>query len=279
MKSDCQSSARALSALLRWLSLTVLLASVALLALGQNNGPWKGKKCAAVLTYDDALNVDLDNVVPALDSLGLKATFYVSGFFPSFRARIKEWSAVAQRGHELGNHTLYHPCEGTAPGREWVPRDYDLSRYTVRRMVDEITMANTLLEAIDGKTRRTFAYPCGDTTAGDSSYVSDVKRLFPGARGVQGKMQTMDDVDLYNVGTYMVNGQSGDDLIRLANDAAAKNALLVFLFHGVGGEHSLNVSLADHRKLLWFLKQHENDIWVATMLDVCEYVREARKPR
>jgi peptidoglycan/xylan/chitin deacetylase (PgdA/CDA1 family) len=279
MKSKRSDSACPQLALLCYIGLTIMLAIAILPLQGQNNGPWRGKKCAVVLTYDDALNVHLDKVVPALDALGLKGTFYLSGFFPSFRARIREWSVVAQKGHELGNHTLYHPCEGSAPGRDWVPPDYDLSRYTVRRIADEIAMANTLLEAIDGKTQRTFAYPCGDTKAGDSSYVGEVKQLFPGARGVQEKMQSIDDIDLYDVGSYMINGQSGEEMIRLVRDGEAKNALVVFLFHGVGGEHSLNASLAEHGKLLSFLKQHEQEIWVATLVDVCEYIRESRKER
>ncbi len=276
MESHRLFSHRASGILLRCVVLIVLLAAMELPVQGQEGGPWHGKKCAVVLTYDDGLNVHLDKVVPALDTLGLKGTFYISGFFPGFRARIKDWSAVAQRGHELGNHTLYHPCEGSAPGRAWVPPDYNLSHYTLRRIVDEIAMANTLLEAIDGKTQRTFAYPCGDTQAGDSSYVGEVTRLFPGARGVTGKMQTVDNTDVYDVGAYMINGQSGEALIRLVHEAEAKNALVVFLFHGVGGEHSLNVSLADHRELISFLKQHEKDIWVATMVDVCEYLQAIR---
>ena len=273
MTSNHPFSAQALLALLCYVGFTILLTTITLPAQEPNTGPWKGRKCAVVLTYDDALNVHLDQVVPALDSLGLKGTFYLSGFFPSFRARIKDWSAVARKGHELGNHTLYHPCEGKAPGREWVPPDYDLNTYTIRRLVDEITMANALLEAVDGRTQRTFAYPCGDTKAGDSSYVGDIKRLFPGARGVQGKIQTMDDIDLYDVGSYMINGQSGEEMIRLVRAGEAKNALVVFLFHGVGGEHSLNVSLEAHRKLLWYLKEHEETIWVAPMIEVCKYVK------
>ena len=250
-----------------------LLVAFAVPMCGQDSGPWNGKKCAVVLTYDDALNVHVDKVLPALDSLGFKGTFYIPGSSQSFRARLDDWSAAAKMGHELGNHTLFHPCEGTAPGREWVPRDYDLSRYTIRRMVDEITIANAFLEAIDGKTERTFAYPCGDMKAGDSSYVGDVKRLFPGARGVHGKMETTEAIDLYDVGSYIVNGQSGADLIRLVEEANAKNALLVFLFHGVGGEHSLNVSLDSHQELLRYLKERKQDIWVATMVEVCSYVK------
>jgi len=244
---------------------------------GQDKEPWHTKKCAVALTYDDALNVHLDNVVPLLDSLGFKGTFYLSASFPGFSARVSDWISVSKRGHELGNHTLFHPCEGSLPGREWVKPDYDLKKYTVGRMVDEIRMANTLLQTLDGKTERTFAYPCGDMKAGDSSYVEKIRADFLGARGVEGKMQKLDEIDVYDVGAYMVNGQSGDELIRLVKEAMAKHALLVFLFHGVGGEHALNVSLDDHRKMLYFLKDNEKDIWVAPMVEIAKYVRERGK--
>jgi peptidoglycan-N-acetylglucosamine deacetylase len=251
---------------------TALLTGVSFSAAGQSVGLWQGKRCAVVLTYDDALNTHLDNVVPLLDSLGFRGTFYVSGAFAGFSARLKDWGAVARKGHELGNHTLFHPCEGRSKGREWVKADYDLSTYSPKRMLDEITMANTLLEAIDGKKQRTFAYPCGDTKAGDSSYVQEIMKIFPGARGVQARMQRPDEVDLYDVGAYMVNGQKAEDLLRLVHEAVSTNALLVFLFHGVGGEHDLNVSLGDHRALLQFLKDHDEEIWVAPMVDVCKYL-------
>ena len=44
------------------------------------NNTWHGKKCAVVLTYDDAIDQHLDNAVPVLDSLHLKATFYLTAF-------------------------------------------------------------------------------------------------------------------------------------------------------------------------------------------------------
>jgi peptidoglycan-N-acetylglucosamine deacetylase len=254
--------------------LMVFLSHIFFTAYAQDKAPWQNKKCVVVLTYDDALNVHLDNVVPILDSLGFKGTFYLSGFFPGFRERVNDWKSVAKEGHELGNHTLYHPCEGKAPGREWVKPDYDLNTYTIQRIVDEIKMANTLLEALDGKTKRTFAYPCGDMKAGDSSYVDKIKEYFAGARGVEGKMQKISEVDLYDIGCYAINGQSGEELITLVKKAINNNALLVFLFHGVGGEHSLNVSLDAHSKLMRFLKQNEKDIWVAPLIDVAEYIKK-----
>jgi sialate O-acetylesterase len=235
--------------------------------------PWHGKQCAVCLTYDDALNVHIDNVVPILDSLGLKATFYVSGFFPSFKARSKEWKSVAAGGHELGNHTLFHPCEGKAPGREWVRPEYALESYTMKRMIDEIEMADVLLQAIDGKSLRTFAYPCGDRKVGDSSYVENIKKRFVAARGVEGKMQKIGEVDLYDIGAYMINGQSGDELVQLVKKAMESKALVVFLFHGVGGEHTLNVSLSAHSQLLHFLKKNSKEIWVAPLIDIAKYLK------
>src|SRR5690349_20495553 len=128
-------------------------------AFAQGQNIWNNKKCAVALTYDDALDVDLDHAIPALDSIGLKATFYLSGYSGALSNRMDEWRSISKNGHELANHTLYHPCAGNRPGREFVTVDYDLNNYTFRRLADEIKMTNTVLKAIDGKTKRTFAYP------------------------------------------------------------------------------------------------------------------------
>ena len=88
-------------------------------ALAQTSSrQWNGKKCAVVLTYDDALNVHLDKVIPALDAFKFKGTFYLVGSSPVVSKRLNEWRAAAKKGHELGNHTLNHPCDGTFAGRD-----------------------------------------------------------------------------------------------------------------------------------------------------------------
>lgn len=243
----------------------------------QEKGVWHNKKCVVSLTYDDALNVHLDNVLPLLDSLGLKGTFYVAPSFPALISRTAEWKAAAAKGHELGNHSLFHPCDGKRPGREWVKSDYDLSRYSVQRMTDEIKINNFVLNLLDNKSIRTFAYPCGDTMAGDASYVPQIRNEFAGARGVVGKMQSIDEIDWMDIGSYMINSQSGDELIALVKQALEKKALLVFLFHGVGGEHDINVSLEAHKKLLQFLKENEKDVWVAPLVEVAEYIKQHKR--
>lgn len=246
----------------------------------QVNRPWQGKKCAVVITYDDAIDQHLDNAVPLLDSLGLKATFYITAFSNSMRARMNDWKRLASSGHELGNHTLYHPCMGGA-GREWLKPEYDMRNYSVQRMVDEARMTNVFLQALDGKTKRTFAFTCGDMKIGDSSFMNGMKNDFIAARAVRSAMHTIGQVDLYNVDCYAVNGESGARMIEWATKAMETNSLLVVLFHGVGGGNPLNVSLDAHREFLQFLKQHEKDIMIAPMISVAQYIRDwqARYPR
>jgi peptidoglycan/xylan/chitin deacetylase (PgdA/CDA1 family) len=241
--------------------------------VAQNNTPWNNKKAAVVLTYDDAVNQHLDNAIPVLDSLGLKATFYITGYSSSIRERMNEWRKLAANGHELGNHTLYHPCIGGA-GREWVAPDYDMSKYTVRRMVDETRMNNVFLQALDGKTKRTFAYTCGDMKVGDSSFIGQLKNDFIAARAVRAEMHTIDQVDLYNTDCYYVNGQTAEQMIEWVKQAVKTKSLLVILFHGVGGGNSLNVLIPEHRKFLQYLQQNEKELWIAPMIEVAEYVKK-----
>lgn len=239
----------------------------------QNNQPWQNKKAAVVITYDDAIDQHLDNAVPLLDSLGLKATFYITGFSASMQSRLNDWKKIAVNGHELGNHTMYHPCLGGTPGREWVKPDQDLSKYTIQRMVDETRATNVLLQAMDGKTKRTFAFTCGDTKIGDSSFAPLLKKDFVAMRGVSNQMHRINEIDLNDVDCYVVNGETGDQLIDWIKKATETNSLLVILFHGVGGGNGLNVSLPAHRQFLQYLKQHEKEIWVAPLIEAAEYIK------
>ena len=255
---------------------TLLICATALSARAQDADLWNHKRCAVVLTYDDAINVDLDNALPVLDSLGLKATFYLIGSSPVVAARMEQWRAAARSGHELGNHSLYHPCNGSLPGRSWIQADDDLSKYTVARAVREIRLNSVLLNAIDGKTKRTFAYPCGDLTIGDSFFYAGLRKDFVAARGVRSALDSIGKVDLDNIDCYAINGQTAEQMIALVKDAIRTRTLLVFLFHGVGGGHNLNVGLNEHSLLLHFLKDHEREIWIAPMVDIAEYVRAYR---
>ena len=205
-------------------------------------------------------------------SLKLKATFYVTAFSTSVQTRLNDWKKLATNGHELGNHTLFHPCVGGA-GREWVSKQNDLRNYSVRRMENEVGMTNLFLQALDGKKKRTFAFTCGDMKIDDSLFINGMKNDFVAARAVRNEMHKINEIDLYNVDCYMVNNHSFEQMKEWVDKAIQTNSLLVILFHGVGGGNGLDVSLPAHRDILKYIKQHEKDIYVAPMLEIAEHIK------
>jgi len=260
--------------MLKKAALTALIFFSASKCFSQTNQPWQGKKCAVVLTYDDAIDQHLDNAIPVLDSLGLKATFYLTAFSNSIHSRLNDWKKLAVTGHELGNHTLYHPCDASLNGRAWVQPDNDLSKYTIKRMENEIRMTNVFLQALDGKTKRTFAFTCGDMKIGDSAFMNGMKNDFVAARAVRNQMHTINEVDLYNTDCYVVANNSFEEMKTWVDKAIQSHSLLVILFHGVGGGNGLDVTIAAHRQLLSYIKQNEKDIYVKPMIEMAAHIKD-----
>ena len=232
-----------------------------------------GAKAAVSLSYDDALPSQLDNALPALNAHGLKATFYLTLANDTVTRRLPEWRRAAAEGHELGNHTLFHPCSRSAPGREWVAPHRDLDRISVEAMRQEVVLANTFLYAIDGHTERTFTAPCVDVMAAGKPYLPAIRANFVGiksrAGGVAPDMATL---DRYDVGTAMPEGLSGEQLIAIVQQAAANASLASITFHGIGGDY-LSVSKEAHDALLQYLAANRNIYWVDTFLNIAERVR------
>lgn len=238
-----------------------------------------GAKAAIALTYDDSLDSHLDNALPALDARGLKATLFLSIERPATFARIEEWRAAAAAGHELANHTVFHPCKGSLPGRDWVSPEADLDSYTVRRLVRELVFANNALAVIDGRkdASRTFAYPCADFEAGGESYVDAIKPLFIAARGVSSATSWLaaGAVDPYRVETWGPVEASGEALIAYAEAVRDAGGLGTYTFHGIGGDY-LSVSVAAHEELLDWLVANGDEIWVDTFANIMTHVNAAQ---
>ena len=86
-------------------------------------------------------------------------------------------------------------------------------------------------------------------------------------------MHHIEQVNPDDIDCYMVNGETGAQMIEWTKKAMETNSLLVILFHGVGGGNALNVSIPAHREFLRYLKKNEKDIWIAPMLEVAEYTK------
>lgn len=240
-----------------------------------------GARAAVALTYDDGLDVHLDHAAPDLEAAGLRGTFFVPGHSQSLARRLPEWRALAARGHELGNHAIFHPCLRQPPGgetRAWVRPEYALESYSVERMRDEAAAMNTTLVALDGEAARTFAYNCADTTAGGQSYVEALRPLFLAARGVDDRIAADPAaLDPMLVPSFMMNGVTGDQMIDFVRRAIAAGGLAVVLFHGVGGGHDLDVSREAHRELVSWLAAQRQVVWTDTFRRVMTHVVDERR--
>ena len=244
---------------------------------------WPNDTLAAVcLTYDDGIDVHLDNAVPDLDAVKLKGTFFIPGNATSFYNRMEEWRAAAANGHEIGNHTLFHPClkipEYTNE-REWLENpDRMLENYTVPRIVDELKLANTLLYAVDGKKERTYAYTCYDTVAGGKTYINDIRPLVLAGRiGGDRIVPDMKSLDLHKIPS-LVSGEetTADNLISVIEKAADAGTMAVITFHGVGGAY-INTNRDVHHELLAYLDSNRKRLWIATFLEIVKHIKTERK--
>lgn len=235
----------------------------------------EGKKAAVCLTYDDGLDCHLDVAAPALERHGFRGTFYVTGNSVSLNSRTGDWRAMAARGHELGNHTLFHPCHGST--FDWVKPEYDLDSYTLERLMSELFTANSLLKAVDGREERSFAYTCTNHTIKGLSFVDEIRTLFPSARGGGEMPLSMDQIDPHYVPSWGVEDPSGEELIEYVDEALENGCMAVIMFHSVGGGY-LNVSAEAHEKLLEYLEEHVDILWVDTFQHVMKHVSSELQP-
>jgi peptidoglycan/xylan/chitin deacetylase (PgdA/CDA1 family) len=235
-----------------------------------------GRRGAVSVSFDDARPSQLENGMPILDRFGARGTFYVS--FRAFDQRTADWRAAAERGHEIGNHTVSHPCSGNFP---WC-KDKALEDFTLDRMEGELVDANSHIEAAVGAAPRSFAYPCGQTFVGRGeqrqSYVPLVARHFTVGRGFLDEyLNDPAFCDLAHVGGTDFDRMLPDALEQLMESTLEAGAWLVLAGHDVcAGDRRQGVR-EDTLTALCELAATRDDIWLDTVATIGSYVEEQRR--
>lgn len=231
----------------------------------------EGKKAAVILTYDDNLKSHHEVVMPQLEKKGFRGTFFLYGY-PMKAEDIQQWRDVSKRGHELGNHSLFHQCATEVTG---APLCRSLKCYTVKEILAEVRIMKSLLYAIDGKEQYAYAYPCGHSETADGDYSIPMMEAglanYGRGAGIVGIVSDFQSLNLARVPTISTRaGWSGEKLISYVQDALDKNGMAVFIFHGVGGDY-MKVEAEAHQELVDFLANH-SEIWVGTFSEVLDYI-------
>lgn len=261
---------------LKYLIFIVLFVSN--IQVSANTFSWPNNKIAAVsLAYDDALDSQLDNAIPALNKHNFKASFYLTLASDTVKNRLEEWRSAAKHGHELGNHTINHACSGSKPNREWVEKHNDLDTRSLKQIMQEVENANAFLHAIDGETIRTFTVPCLDVMVEGKNYADLVAPLFVGIKYSAGNvLQEKSEFNMLKMPTIFPSNVTSEVLINYVKQAKEHGTMVNFTFHGIGGDH-LSITNKVHEELLNFLAKHEEDYWVDTFRNISLYVQESMK--
>ncbi|MCX5762299.1 MAG: polysaccharide deacetylase family protein [Gemmatimonadetes bacterium] len=234
-----------------------------------------GKKAAVSLTFDDARLSQIDVGIPLLNQFGLKGTFFVS--LTAMLKRLDGWRAAVRAGHEVGNHTVKHPCTGNF---HWCAQTA-LEDYTLDQMAAELDEANAQIEKQIGIRPQSFAYPCGQTFVGcgvnTRSYVPLVAERFLVGRGFSLKVPNNPwRCDLAQVMGVDFDCQPIEEIQRQIEQARASGSWIVFAGHEMGATQSQSVSEAVLTPLCRYLTESA-DLWVDTTANIGAYVAEARR--
>ncbi len=234
-----------------------------------------GKRAAVSLSFDDARVSQIDTGLALLRKQGEKVTFFVTS--GSLGARLAGWKQALADGHEIGNHSLTHPCTGNYQ----FSLNNALENYDLRMMAQQLDGANEQIQKLLGVKPRTFAYPCGQKFVGrgldERSYVPLVAERFLVGRGYldeaannpafcdlpQAMGTPFDDVEFFQIK-------------KLVEVAAADGRWIIFVGHDISPRHYQTTDVDALVALCEYLKDTANGIWLGTVAEVGTYVLNQR---
>jgi peptidoglycan-N-acetylglucosamine deacetylase len=235
-----------------------------------------GKRAAVSLSFDDARTSQVDTGLALFAQHHVKVTFFLQA--ENISKRLKGWKKAVADGHEIGNHTITHPCTGNYA----FSRHNALENYSLEMMAEQLDSANAEIERLLGVKPRTFAYPCGLKFVGRGldvrSYVPLVVERFLVGRGYLD--ESANDPAFCDLPQAM--GTPFDDLTfdqmkDLVTKAAEEGRWIIFVGHEIG-QRGFQVTDAHALGMLCdYLNDPANGIWLGTVAQVGEYVRQQQR--
>jgi peptidoglycan/xylan/chitin deacetylase (PgdA/CDA1 family) len=236
----------------------------------------EGKQVAISLTFDDARESQVLIGTGLLNQYKIKATFYL---VPSSTVKqLAGWKKAVAEGHEIGNHSLLHPCTGNFP---WA-RKKALEDYTLKKMERELITTNDSIRILLGVQPKSFAYPCGQTFVGRGintrSYVPVVAKLFGSGRGwLDEGPNDPAFCDFAQLTGMEMDGKDFDEIVPLITAAKETGKWLVLAGHEIGVSGRQTTRVAMLKRLFEYAEDPSHGIWIAPVATVTEYIKKARR--
>lgn len=264
---------------LRLLMLFLTIFSVTVVNAQKDSSRFKwpqGKQAALSISFDDARESQVTGGTQLLDQYGIKATFFVVP--SSVEKQLDGWKKAVASGHEIGNHTLTHPCTGNFD----FSRKNALEDHTLNDMQKELTECNKRIKELLGVKAEVFAYPCGQKFVGrgeqTKSYVPLVAKMFLAGRGW---MDEGPNDPIYcnfaQLSGVEMDGKNFDQILTMIEEAKKTGQWLVLGGHemGEGGDQTTRLSML--KQLAEYVQNPANGIWIAPIGTVAKYIQQQKK--
>ncbi len=234
-----------------------------------------GKRAAVSVTFDDARLTQADVGLPILNRFGVKGTFYVS--FQVLEQRLAQYREAVANGHEIGNHSLTHPCSGNFD----FARNNALEDYTLERMERELLDANAKIRELLGVEAVSFAYPCGQTFVGRGeamqSYVPLVaKHFLVGRRAFDEVPNDPGYIDLAMITGLDLDDAPWDRVRQMIDETIEQQRWLVLLGHEVGEGGRQTVRTDTLEQICEYCTDAANGVWIDNVAVIGRYIKESR---
>jgi peptidoglycan-N-acetylglucosamine deacetylase len=222
---------------------------------------WPGGATGAVsLTYDGSLPEHLEIVVPLLDKLGFKATFYLCP--TNALAHPVAWRRVVASGHEVGSHSLFG-----------VTDDGSLRNWTLSMVRDDLSMTQAMIREVFGVFPTTFAYPGETPDCHEGSYRIAVEEMFETARSAITGANDPRNAVLRDLRQLRVDGWPESKVGRFLSEERKAPWWEIYTFDRFFATESM-LALDAHDRLCRFLDEKRDSLWIAPVSEVASYVRE-----
>lgn len=187
------------------------------------------------------------------------------------------WKKAAANGHEIGNHTVTHPCSGNFP----FSREKALENYTLDQMRAELRQASDTIESLLGVRPVSFAYPCGQKFVGRGrnlkSYVPLVAEEFLTGRGWMDEWANDPAFcDMAQLMAMELDGKSFEQVKQVMDKTLANGGWLIFCGHDIGDDGRQTTRASTLKALCEYAQDPANGVWLDSVEAVARYVLEQR---
>jgi peptidoglycan/xylan/chitin deacetylase (PgdA/CDA1 family) len=181
------------------------------------------------------------------------------------------WKEAIKEGHEIGNHSMTHPCTGNYT----FSRNNALENYTLDMIADDIEQADNFIQKNLNIKANSFAYPCGQKFVGRGrdlkTYIPLIADWFISGRGWLGENSNDPLIcDMSQLLGTESDGKTFVELKVLIEKTAAEGRWLILAGHEMDDGGRQTTLLSSLESLCKYAKVPENGIWIDTVENIAD---------